>query len=120
MKNGNISNISAPSIIIDGVSLFEKKIIKYLEISVYIQKILRCAREVNITVFLEKNKLPLRILENSRVPYYETILKPLNGMVWYLRRKRCYIFASKERAKLFGGRAYLLDGSVKDIIGEAK
>jgi len=117
MKKGNISNVSAPYIYIDGISLFETSFFGVKPKEEYIKKLIGVLREMNVIIFLESSgKINERDLVKAEFPYSDVIKTSIEKFRKYLQKERILVYANEERSKLFSGNCALLSANVKDML----
>lgn len=119
MKGGNLSNVPAPYVYIDGESLFEKTLFSRSPRSQYISKMSKIIRTMNIAVFVDYGgKVTEGDLFKSQFPFTRVVKASIPEMVATLRSEGQCIFIGDERRDKFSayGIAYSLDASVQQIL----
>lgn len=120
MKKGKLSNAPAPSVYIDGASLFLRGKFGYSPNMRYVNKLSRLMKFVNVVIFIERRgMLTKRAVEKSPFAFTSILESSPEHLVRFLRKNKMCIFASQDRAESrFSGYAYLLDANVENILAE--
>jgi len=117
MKKGNLSNVPAPYVYIDGASLYFKSKFGRSPKLLYIKKLIALLREANVVIYLDKKgKLSAKDLEKSPFAYTEIVVMKQDKFKRFLKRNRLNVFVSLDRAKNFVGQSYLIEATASEII----
>lgn len=117
MKGGNLSNVPAPSVYLDGASLFFKSKFGASPKLLYIKKITRLLREANVIVYFEKRARPnSKKFKDSVFPYTEIVEMSRDKFKRFLKKNRINLFVSGDRAKYFQGQCYLIEATANEIL----
>ena len=119
MKNGNLSNVPAPYVIIDGESLYEVSWFTIAPKREYIEKLENVIRRANISIYLEpRSKITKRDIEKSPFSFTDILVMDHNKFMTHLRKKKDVVFCASERMGKFSGRCSPLDTSPATILAE--
>lgn len=119
MKKGNLSNVPAPYVIIDGESLYEFSWFTVAPKREYIEKLEGVIRSANISIYLDqRSKLTKRDIEKSPFSFTDILVMDHNKFMTHLRKTKNWIFCSSERMGKFSGRSVPIDTSPATILAE--
>lgn len=102
MKNGNISNVPAPSVVLDGHSIVEKKFFGFYRVTTYNNFILRISRkDYRIIVWFDKDLKKFSSISKGSLAldgiFYQEILRCSEGkLLRFLRRRETYLLTARD------------------------
>lgn len=117
MRKGDLSNVPAPSVYLDGASLFFKSKFGLSPKLLYVKKVTALLREANVIVFLEKGgKVSRRKMEKSAFPYTELVVMRRDKFKNFIKKNRINLFVSGDRIGEYMGQCYLIEATASEIL----